>query len=73
MKADTKAAAAELAPPIGIPAPVLEKALNRQSYGVKPFDDKVAAEQQKIADVFHSLGLIPKAIVVKDVVWRAGS
>lgn len=73
VKADTKAAAAELAPPIGIPAPVLEKALNRQSYGVKPFDDKVAAEQQKIADVFHSLGLIPKAIVVKDVVWRAGS
>jgi sulfonate transport system substrate-binding protein len=73
VKADTKAAAAELAPPIGIPAPVLEKALNRQSYGAKTLDDTVAAEQQKIADVFHSLGLIPKPIVVKDIVWRAGS
>lgn len=73
VKADIKAAAAELAPPIGIPAPVLEKALNRQSYGVKTIDDTVAAEQQKIADVFHTLGLIPKPIVVKDIVWRAGS
>ncbi|MCC7252183.1 sulfonate ABC transporter substrate-binding protein [Hyphomicrobium sp.] len=73
VKADPKAAAEELAPPIGIPAAVLEKALSRQSYGLKPLDETVTAEQQKIADVFHSLGLLPKAIVVKDAVWRAGS
>lgn len=73
VKSDTKAAAEELAPPIGIPAPILEKALNRQSYGLKPLDEKVTAEQQNIADVFHSLGLLPKPIVVKDAVWRAGS
>lgn len=73
VKSDPKAAAEELAPPIGIPAPVLEKALNRQSYGLRPLDATVTAEQQRIADVFHSLGLLPKAIVVKDAVWRAGS
>jgi sulfonate transport system substrate-binding protein len=73
VKSDPKAAAEELAPPIGIPAPVLEKALNRQSYGLKPLNETVTAEQQKIADVFHSLGLLPKPIVVKDAVWRAGS
>lgn len=73
VKSDTRAAAEELAPPIGIPAPVLDKALSRQSYGLKPLDETVTAEQQNIADVFHSLGLLPKAIVVKDAVWRAGS
>ncbi len=57
----------------GIPAPVLEIALNRQSYDVKPLDDTVIAEQQKIADTFFRLGLLPKAINVKDVAWRAGS
>lgn len=73
VKADPKSAAEQLSPATGIPAAVLEVALKRQSYGVKPLDDAVVAEQQKIADVFHSLGLIPKAIKVQDVVWRAGS
>lgn len=73
VKSDIKAAAEELAPPIGIPAPVLEKALSRQSYGLKPISDAVAAEQQNVADTFVALGLLPKAIVVKDAVWRAGS
>ncbi len=73
VKSDPKAAAAQLAPPIGIPAPVLETALKRQSFGVKPLDEAVVAEQQKIADLFFELKLIPKAIKVQDVVWRAGS
>lgn len=73
VKGDPAAAAAQLAPPIGIPAPILEAALKRQAFGVKPLDDTVVAEQQKIGDLFHSLGLIPKAIKVSDIVWRAGS
>jgi sulfonate transport system substrate-binding protein len=48
--------------------PVLEIALKRQAYGVKPIDDSVIADQQKIADTFFGLGLLPKAINVKDVV-----
>ena len=33
---------------------------------VKPLTPAVAAEQQKIADTFHALGLIPKPIRVAD-------
>ena len=34
-------------------------------YGVQPLDDDVVAEQQKIADTFHALGLLPKPITVQ--------
>jgi len=73
VKSDPKAAAEQLSPPIGIPAPVLEAALKRQGYGIKPLDDAVVAEQQSIADQFHALGLLPKAIKVNEIVWRAGT
>ena len=72
-KANPAAAAKELAPSVGIPAPVLEIALERQSYGVKPLDGDVVAEQQSIADTFHALGLLPKPIVIADAVRRTGS
>ena len=29
------------------------------------------ADQQKVADAFHTLGLIPKPVQVADIVWRA--
>ncbi len=72
-KAKPSAAAAELAPSVGIPAPILQVALERQSYGIKALDAKVVAEQQAIADTFHALGLLPKPIVVSDAVRKAGS
>ena len=72
-KANPAAAAAELAPSVGIPAPILQVALERQSYGIKALDPKVVAEQQAIADTFHALGLLPKPIVVSDAVRKAGS
>jgi sulfonate transport system substrate-binding protein len=73
VKSDPKAAAEQLAPGTGVPAPILEVALKRQSFGVKPLDAKVIEEQQKIGDLFFALGLIPKQIKVQDIVWRAGS
>lgn len=73
VKADPKEAATQLSAPIGIPAPILETALKRQSYGIKPIDDAVIAEQQSIADKFFALGLLPKAITVKEIAWRAGT
>jgi sulfonate transport system substrate-binding protein len=45
---------------------VVALAAGRYSYGVKPVSATVIAEQQKIADVFSRLKLIPKTIVVKD-------
>jgi sulfonate transport system substrate-binding protein len=72
-KGDIKAVAAQLSPSIGLPMPVLEVALERQSYGIKPIDDAVIAEQQRIADTFFALGLLPKQIKVSDAVRRPGS
>lgn len=55
-----------LARQTGLEPAVLEKAAARYSYGVKPVSPAVIAEQQKIADAFTSLKLIPNPIVVKN-------
>ena len=68
-----KAVAEELSAGIGIPAPVLEVALKRQTYGIKPLEDSVVAEQQRIADTFLALGLLPKPIVVSSIVRKSGA
>ena len=70
---NSSAVAQQLSAGIGIPAPVLEIALKRQTYGIKPLDDATVAAQQKIADTFYALGLLPKPITVSAVVWRTGS
>ena len=66
VKANIKAAAAAIAPLQGLETEVVEKSLTRYQFGVKPLTPAVAAEQQKIADTFHALGLIPKPIRVAD-------
>lgn len=63
------AVASELAPSVGIPAPVLAVALERLAYGVAPLDAQAIADQQRVADTFHGLGLLPKPIRVADAVW----
>jgi sulfonate transport system substrate-binding protein len=65
-KTNPKEAAAALSPQIGLDQPTLELALSRGGYGVKPVDDAVIAEQQRIADSFYDLRLIPKHINVRD-------
>jgi sulfonate transport system substrate-binding protein len=73
VKSEPKAAAAQLSASTGIPAAVVEIALERQGYGVRPIDDKVVKAQQSIADTFLALGLLPKPIVIADAVWKVGS
>ena len=65
-----KEAAAVLAPQLGLAAPIVEVSLRRFSYGVKPVSAEVIAEQQRIADVFADLKLIPKRINVADAAWQ---
>ena len=65
-RTDIKAVAEQLSPSVGLPVPVLEVALKRQSYGIKPITRQVIVEQQQVADTFHALGLIPKAISIVD-------
>jgi sulfonate transport system substrate-binding protein len=63
------AAAAELSPSIGLPAPVMLTALRRQKYGLVKVSPAVLADQQKIADTFYRLNLIPSPITVADAAW----
>lgn len=58
-----------LSPQLGIDVPVLEKISRRRSYGAQPIQEQVLADQQKIADTFLQLKLIPQAIRVKDAAW----
>ena len=73
LKADIPAAAAVIAPLQGLEPEVVEKSLARYQFGVKPLTAAVAAEQQKIADTFHALGLIPKPIRVAEALPGAGA
>lgn len=72
-KTDIKAVAEQLSPAVGLPVPVLEIALKRQSYGIKPIDDEVLAGQQKIADTLFELKLIPKEVRVSEIAKKPGS
>ncbi|MHC2331934.1 sulfonate ABC transporter substrate-binding protein [Bradyrhizobium sp. USDA 4454] len=72
-KGDIHAVAEQLAPSIGLSVPVVEVALKRQAYGIKPVTDGVIADQQQVADTFFALGLIPKQIKISDVAWRPGT
>ncbi|RSZ37051.1 MULTISPECIES: sulfonate ABC transporter substrate-binding protein [unclassified Variovorax] len=56
--------AGELATLWGLPKPVAELSVNRSAYGTAPITKAILAEQQKIADTFFELKLIPKNINV---------
>jgi sulfonate transport system substrate-binding protein len=72
-KGDIRAVADQLAPTIGLPVGVVEIALRRQAYGIKPITDSVIADQQQVADTFFALGLLPKQIKISDVARRPGT
>ena len=72
-KGDIHAVADQLAPTIGLPVGVVEIALKRQAYGIKPITDSVIADQQQVADTFFALGLLPKQIKISDVARRLGT
>ncbi|GAA0271683.1 Putative aliphatic sulfonates-binding protein [Methylorubrum aminovorans] len=72
-KDNTDAVAKELSPSVGIPAPILAVALRRQTYGIRPLDEAVTREQQRIADTFHGLKLVPKTVDIAGAVRKPGS
>lgn len=71
LKANLRQAAELIAPLQGLPVDVAELSLRRYEFNVKPLTDDVIAQQQKIADVFFELKLIPKAVSVKEASWKA--
>ena len=62
----TAEAAQVLAKEIGLDAAIVEQAIRRTGFGVVPVSAAVLVEQQKIADVFSDLKLIPKRIRIAD-------
>jgi sulfonate transport system substrate-binding protein len=72
-KTNPKEAAAALQPQIGLDQATLELALSRGGYGVTPVNNAVRAEQQRIADAFYDLKLIPKHINIRDATLQGTS
>lgn len=56
-----------LSPKLGIDVPTLEEVAKRRPYGVQPIQNDVVAYQQKVADTFFELKLLPKQVDVKEV------
>lgn len=55
----------------GLDVPTFERVLERRpSFRVSYIEPSVADEQQNIADNFQRLNLIPKPIVVREIVWQ---
>jgi sulfonate transport system substrate-binding protein len=65
-----KEVAAILSVQTGLEPPVVELAATRYAYGVQPVSAPVIHEQQKVADAFATLKLIPKPIVVRDALLK---
>ena len=70
IKDNRKQYAIELSPKVGLPAEVLERAVTRAEIGARPIDAATLEGQQKIADVFAKLKLIPKPLRVVDATWK---
>jgi sulfonate transport system substrate-binding protein len=62
--------ASALAAVTGVPLEVQTVAASRASFLIGPVTDEIVTTQQAVADRFHKLGLIPKPIAVRDIVWR---
>ena len=74
VQADVHRAAGVIAPLQGLAPAVVETSLRRYRFGVVPLTPAVAAEQQKVADTFYELKLIPKPVRIADALpGAAGS
>ena len=54
----------------GVPLDIQTVAANRATFTIGPVTDEVIATQQSVADRYYKLGLIPKPITIKDIVWK---
>jgi sulfonate transport system substrate-binding protein len=68
IRQNISAAAAQLAPIQGLDAGIIQAGLEHYEHIYKPIDGAVLEEQQRIADTFYELKLIPHKIVTKEAV-----
>jgi sulfonate transport system substrate-binding protein len=69
VKGNLDEATSQVAPLIGLSPEITRQAVERQGYGAQFISPEVVAAQQKIADTFTELKLIPKQLTIKDVIW----
>ncbi|WP_276311776.1 sulfonate ABC transporter substrate-binding protein [Serratia marcescens] len=67
--AQPREAARHLSNELGLASASLELALSRRSHEIRAMDLQVIRQQQSIADRFYALGLLPRAIAVREAVW----
>jgi sulfonate transport system substrate-binding protein len=63
----TREIAETFAEDLKIDVGILEKANARRNWGLLPIDDNTLAAQQKVADTFYTLRIVPKQVQVRDV------
>jgi sulfonate transport system substrate-binding protein len=68
VRQNVAAAAAQLAPIQGLDAATIQAGLQHYAHEYRPIDAAVLDEQQKIADTFYELKLIPRKIVTREAV-----
>ena len=71
-RGDRAKVAAVLAEGTGNHADVWSRALAKDPFEVLPMNEALTQSQQRVADRFRALGLVPVDIKVADIVWRAG-
>lgn len=53
----------------GVDLAAQKRTVNRTEFRFTPIDDVIAKQQQAVADRFFRVGLIPKPVNVRDIVW----
>ncbi len=69
-EANRGSVAKSLAEVTGVPLDIQTLAAERASFLVGAITDDIIETQQGVADRFYKLGLIPRPIVVRDIVWK---
>lgn len=68
-KANPEEVSKQVAPLLGLPEDIARTVVARQGYGAQFISPEVVTAQQKIADAFTQIRLIPKTLAVRDVIW----
>lgn len=69
-EANRGSVAKSLAEVTGVPLDIQTVAANRASFLIGPVTDDIIETQQGVADRFYKLGLIPRPVKVRDIVWK---
>ncbi|WP_371367700.1 sulfonate ABC transporter substrate-binding protein [Pseudomonas sp. QL9] len=68
-KQNPQQVAEQVSPLLGLSPEITRQAVERQGFGAQFITPEVVTKQQKIADTFSRLKLIPKPLSIKDVIW----